>query len=241
MLRVECKFTTGRTIKLPRRELEALYVQRENAAGIIAVLFWHGVSDPNGRWVLVDAKESVHPGSAVVVNLGFKDLVRLDRTQEWLAGIREHVAEYWRPFLAAFWELSLQGHDTLCAELGALHADGKLREQVECYRGSVLEVDHRNSIQNIVRKLGESVAGHVFQDLFAYLLGMAGYRTVRMNAVGVPDIELEELERNNSTDDRVVVSFSYDQLERVIDLAQTAGEEPLARMLRESMRQHSSR
>lgn len=241
MLRVECKFTTGRAISLPRRELEALYVQRENEAGIIAALFWHGAADPNGRWVLVDAKESIRPGRAAAVSFGFKDLVRLDRTQVWLAGIREHVAENWRPFLAAFSELSLEGHDALCAALGALHAEGKLRDQVEPYRGEVLEVDHRNSIQTIVRQLGESVAGHVFQDLFAYLLGMAGYRTVRMNAVGVPDIELEGLEPYTSTDDRFIVSFSREQLERVIDLAQAAGEEPMVGMLRKSMRRRSSR
>lgn len=240
-LRVECKFTTSHTINLSRRELEALYIQRGNEAGIVAVLFWHGTTDPNGRWLLVDAKESVRLGSGSAVSLSSRDLERLDRTQKWLYGIREYVAEYWRPFLAAFWKLSLEGHSRLCTELSTLHADGKLRDQVEDYCGSVIDIDHRNAIDVIVRQLGESGAGRVFQDLFAYLLGMAGYRIVNINPTGVPDIDLMGLEHNASANGDFIISLSRDQLTRMIDLAQAAGEKLLVNILRESLRQYSPR
>ena len=210
-------------------------MQQEDAAGVIAVLFWNGTADPNGRWLLVDARESLRVGSAAAASFRARDLVRLDRGQSWLAGLREHVAENWRPFLAAFAELSVLGHEALSTELAELHKSGKIREHVDGHRADVLEVDHRNSVQTIVDQLGESVAGHVFQDLLAYLLGMAGYRTVRMNAVGVPDIELSDL-AGVGLEERFLVSLSRAQMERVIELAQAAGDSSLVGALSDSTR-----
>lgn len=233
-VRVECKFTTGSSVALPRRELEALEVHEKGAVGVIAVLFWNGTPDPNGRWLLVDAKEAVRPGGAACASFAERDLVRLDRTQRWLNGLRQHAAENWRPFLAAFVELSRSGHDALRAELRELHDSGNLRAQVDRHRDDVLEVDHRASVQAIVDELGESVAGHVFQDLLAYLLGMAGYRTVRMNAVGVPDIELTDL-AGGGRDERISVSLSRDELERALALAQAADDTTLLDALRGSI------
>ncbi|MGH7818859.1 MAG: hypothetical protein ACREQ9_03725, partial [Candidatus Binatia bacterium] len=68
--------------------------------------------------------------------------------------------------------------------------------------------------------------GYVFQDLFAYLLALAGYRSVRVNPVGVPDIEVSDLacDRPDPSRDRVYVALSRPELDRLTALARAAGD-----------------
>ena len=78
----------------------------------------------------------------------------------------------------------MAGHEVLCVVLADCHSAGNIAERLPKER--ILDTDHRDAVRSIIEQHGESVAGHVFQDLFAYLVGYAGYADVLLNAVGVP-------------------------------------------------------
>ncbi len=185
-LRVEAKFTTGTLITIPKREREALMGHDPEVVGAVAALFWSGRWDVDGRWFIVDIESLPAVSSLSAINLQ-----RLARNQPRLANVREHLNRTWVPFLAAFVDRSFAGHKALQVELKELHDEGTLSQQLST--ADVLEYEHRNSVQAIVNHHGALVAGHIFQDLLAYLLALAGYRTVRINPVGVPDIEVSDL------------------------------------------------
>jgi Holliday junction resolvase len=227
VLRVEVKFTTGTTISVPRREREALLRSDRAAVGAVAALFWCGERAVDGRWFIVDAAESFRSSGSEATSLGVHDLRRIEKTQPWLAGVRKHVERTWPAFLAAFGQLALAGHDALQKELSALHGSGRLAEHV--VGAGVLEIEHRNAVQAIIDRHGAAVAGHVFQDLLAYLLVLAGYATVRTNPIGVPDIELSDVV--GADDRRVRLEISRKQVERLIRLARKAGDTALAESL----------
>jgi len=227
VLRVEVKFTTGTTISIPRREREALLRSNRAAVGAVAALFWCGEHAVDGRWFIVDAEESFRSSGSETTSLGVHDLRRIEKTQPWLAGVRDHVERTWPAFLAAFGQLALAGHDALQNELSALHESGRLAEHV--LGADVLELEHRNSVKAIIDRHGAAVAGHVFQDLLAYLLVLAGYATVHTNPIGVPDIEVSD--PAGEVADLVSLELRREQVEALIRLARKVGDVALAENL----------
>src|SRR5207247_1545886 len=104
-----------------KREHEALLGNDRSVVGVVAALFWCGQPDVDGRWFLVDASECFRSGKAEGGSLGVFDLRRIEKSQPWLTAVRDHVGLMWRPFLRAFGERALAGHEALQAELGELH------------------------------------------------------------------------------------------------------------------------
>lgn len=227
-LRVEAKFTTRKTIAVPKREREALLSRDRNVVGVIAALFWCGKREVDGRWFIVDATESFRSARTAGGSLGIQDLRRIEKGQTWLAGVRQHVEQTWPAFLRAFREVALAGHEVLRTELDGLQKAGKLRDRLSAE--PVLELEHREAVCTIVESLGASVAGHVFQDLLAYLLALAGYGRVQINPVGVPDIEVSEL-RARLESDPVTLSITRQQAVRLMKVCQAAGESELVKAL----------
>ncbi len=228
-LRIEVKFTTGTTIAIPKRERESLLSNDANVVGVIAALFWCGKRDVDGRWFIVDAAESFRVGPADGGSLDVRDLQRLEKGQTWLAGLRDFVEQTWPPFLRAFLDEALAGHEALCTELEILRRSGKLQERVA--KDPVLDLEHRNAVRAIVDSLGAAVSGHIFQDLLAYLLALAGYNRVQINPVGIPDIEVSEF-LGHSTSDLVTLTVTRDQADRLVELSEAAGENELLKALR---------
>jgi hypothetical protein len=192
------KFTTGTTIAVPQREREALLGNDPAVVGAVAALFWCGERDLDGRWFIVDSVESFRSARAERASLMAHDLGRIEKSQPWLRGVRDHIERKWRPFLGTFAQQALAGHEALQTELRELHHARKLPGRL--IGADVLEMEHRNTLDAIIKHHGPRVAGHIFQDLLAYLLGLAGYRTVRTNPIGVPDIEVSDLARADGDD-----------------------------------------
>ncbi|WP_437936885.1 hypothetical protein [Sorangium sp. So ce341] len=192
-IRVEVKFTRSRAVVVSARELEALRTTDLRSTGLLAVLFWCGDRRLDGRWLVVDARESLDSTSRRSQRWLKDDLARVEAYQPWLAAVLTHVNQFWKPFLQAFFNEAIAGIDTLREELARCHADGTTSERLP--RESVLDAEHRGAMRALVEHHGESVAGHVFQDLFAYLLAYAGYQKVTINPVGVPDVVVSEFGR----------------------------------------------
>lgn len=112
--------------------------------------------------------------------------------------------------------------------MDALQKAGKLCDRLTAE--PLLELEHREAVRTIVESLGAAVAGHVFQDLLAYLLALAGYGRVQINPVGVPDIEVSEL-RGRLESDPVTLSITRQQAARLVKLCQAAGESELVKAL----------
>jgi len=224
VLRVEVKFTTGTTISVPRREREALVNSDCTTVGAVAALFWCGERAVSGRWFIVDAAESFRSSSGDSTSLGVHDLRRIEKAQPWLAGVREHVERTWPAFLSTFRQSALSGHDALQKELFELHESGRLAEYL--VGPGVLEIEHRDTVQEIVDRHGAAVAGHLFQDLLAYVLVLAGYATVHTNPIGVPDIEVSDVLSTN--DQRIRIDLSREQVQILVHLAREAGDAELA-------------
>jgi hypothetical protein len=227
-LRVESKFTTGTQITLPRREIDALLGTDRGTVGAVAALFSCGKHRTDAQWFVVDAAESFRGGGAASFRLALEDLERIERRQTWLEGVRLHVRRTWPRFLAAFRERALAGHVALLAELDSLHRTSRLAEQVA--GREVLQLEHREAVRAVVTTLGEAGAGHVFQDMLAYVLALAGYRTVRVNPIGVPDIELADLALDGGREE-IRLTLAREQVECLLRLTREAGEMDLTTVL----------
>lgn len=227
-LRIEVKFTTGTTIVLPARERESLLSKDQNVVGVIAALFWCGKRDVDGRWFIVDASESFRTGPSDGGSLDVLDLQRLEKGQAWLAGLRDFIGRTWPSFLRGFHDEALAGHEVLKTELERLKRLGRMQQRVT--KDSVLELEHRNAVREIVESLGPSVSGHIFQDLLAYLLALAGYNRVQINPVGIPDIEVSEFV-DHSDVKLVTLTLTQDQADRLVELSKIAGDDELANVL----------
>ena len=223
-LRIEVKFTTGTAIAIPKRERESLLSKDQDVVGVIAALFWCGKRDVDGRWFIVDAAESFRAAPSDGGSLDVRDLRRLEKGQAWLAGLRDYTEKTWPAFLRAFHDEALAGHEALCAELEDLRRSGKLQERVT--KEPVLDLEHRNAVRAIVDSLGAAVSGHIFQDLLAYLLALAGYNRVQINPVGVPDVEVSEF-LGHSTTDVISLTLTRNQADRLVQLSKAAGEDEL--------------
>jgi hypothetical protein len=247
-LKIEAKFTTAASVPLNARELEALRGAEGRTVGIVAVLFWCGNERVDGRWVCVDAKDNFDARRGNSVSATAKDFCRLEKNQPWLDGLRQHLDSRWRPFLQAFLEQALAGHKVLVAELEPARRSGVLASRMSSEH--VLDTDHQGAINAIVKALGANGAGTVFQDLLAYLIALAGYETLRINPVGVPDIELTGLSGKNGTlasstdkaqkqrraaaagpERRITIRLTKEQVQRITKCCHQAGERELAEQI----------
>ncbi len=190
VLRAEVKFTTGETISVAPRERNALKPRKADEVGVVAAMFWCGDRDRDGRWLMVDANETF-PSQRGTTSMEIRAMARVAKRQASLAPLRNHVDAHWQRFLRAFMPQALEGHVVLKAALADAHSGNGLAEHLS--GDDPLELEHRERIAAILEKHGASVSGHIFQDLLAYLLGMAGYRNVQINPIGVPDIEVSGL------------------------------------------------
>ncbi len=230
-IKAEVKLTTGGGVSLAARELDALEVSDPGAVGLLAVLFVGGDRELDGRWTIVDAAD-YHGRNGDSVSVARSPLVATARTQRWLDPLRRHVDDLWPAFLQAFVGAAERGHAELVAELDGLHRDGRLRERLP--RDRVLGIEHLATVKDLVRRHGESDAGRLAQDLLAYLLALAGYRKVTLNAVGVPDFVLEDC-TGAELAQRVTVSLVRLDAERVAAHCRAAGDERLARTVEASI------
>src|SRR6266540_2959104 len=223
-IKAEVKLTTGGGVSLAARELDALEVSDPGAVGLLAVLFVGGDRELDGRWTIVDASD-YHGRNGDSVSAARSVLVATARTQRWLDPLRRHVDDLWPAFLHAFVDAAERGHAELVAELDSLHRQGRLRERLP--RDRVLGIEHVATVKDLVRHHGESDAGRLAQDLLAYLLALAGYRKVTLNAVGVPDFVLEGCTVGDPVK-HVMISLVRTDAERVVALCRAAGDERLA-------------
>lgn len=190
VLRAEVKFTTGKTISVAPRERNALKPRNADEVGVVAAIFWCGDRDHDGRWLIVDANEAF-PSQRVTTSMEIRAMARVAKRQTSLVLLRDHVDVHWPRFLREFMPQALESHEVLKAALADAHSGNSLAEHLS--GDHPLELEHRERIAAILEKHGASPSGHIFQDLLAYLLGMAGYRNVQINPVGVPDIEVSGL------------------------------------------------
>ena len=231
-IRIEVKSTTGEAVPVPARELAALAVRSDNELGILAVLFWCGDRNVDGRWLIADAADSFRRSSSEITSVSKKHMERADRGQPWLNELKEHIANLWPPFLHAFFDDAMRGHEPLCEALKYAHEHGTVSARLPTER--VLDVDHRDAIQALIDHHGESLAGHIFQDLFAYLVGQAGYATVTLNPVGVPDATVSGL-RSAGTDEVLEIDlgrFSIAEVRQLLSHCEEAGNHLLADRIR---------
>jgi hypothetical protein len=240
-LKAEVKLTTGTGVSVASRELDALAPVGPDELGVLAVLFWCEEREVAGRWILADA--ALLPGrSAETVSFTRGSFVASAKAQRHLDALRRHVDENWPAFLNAFEDAASDGHEALTAALAAAHRDGKLRERFPA--DPILDFEHRAAVGRLIERHGESNAGRLLQDLLAYLVGLAGYRSVLNNPVGVPDFVVSGLHEHAAVlpaatiggappagEQDVVIQLTRDEIDRVVAHCRTAGDNELARVV----------
>jgi len=184
-IRIEVKFTTSDSVSVPAREIAALATEGARELGLLGTLFWCGDRELDGRWLLADVDELGRAETRGAAFFSKATMARLHRSQTHLGELKEHLDSEWPRFLQAFYDEATEGHEALVKALANAHE--RRTTAAKMPTGRVLEIDHREAIQDLIEAHGEQVAGHVFQDLFAYLVGFMGYRRVTINPVGVPD------------------------------------------------------
>ena len=231
IIRIEVKTTTQEYVPLPARELESLSSSAENEVGILATLFWCGDREVDGRWLIADAENTFRRNTAQVAAVSKARMQQAHRGEPWLTELKQHVSDMWPPFLHAFFHDAMLGHEALCKTLQENHEYGTITARLSSER--VLETDHRDSIQKLIDHYGESQAGHLFQDLFGYLVGQAGYKNVLLNAVGVPDVTLSGFhEQEFESSDVDLGRFSVMEARQLLLHCEQAGDDLLANRIR---------
>jgi hypothetical protein len=222
-IRAEVKFTQSHSVLLPARELRALVPTESDAVGVVAALFWCGDDSIDGEWLVVDASDSL---VARCTSISASQLQRVCRNQSALQSLRYHVEQQWKPFLAAYFETAMLGYKTLRRELHTRLQRGTLAQCLP--QDAILRCEHRAALKELLSVLGPSGTGRVLQRLFAYLLGVIGYRTVTVNAIGVPDVEVSNLIADPG---EVNLRTSPEDLARLIRYCREAGDSSLAARL----------
>lgn len=230
LLKAEVKLTTGAHISVATRELEALAVEVDEAAGIVAAIFVGGEPEVDGRWVIVDAT-SWRDRAGQSVSATHSALVALARMQPRLAPLRTYVDEMWPIFFAGWKDVAARGHEELLVELGRAHREGTIGHRLPRYE--VLNVEHRDSFAKLVDNHGEHEAGRLAQDLLAYVIAFAGYGRITNNPIGVPDFVLEG-RRNRPAG--VTLTLTEGEAARFLRICVSAGESVLADRVRERLR-----
>jgi len=230
ILRIEVKTTTLESVPLPIRELDSLAVRADNEAGILAALFWCGDRAVDGRWLIADAQDTFRRNNAQSLAVSKAKMQQAHRGQSWLLDLKTHIDNFWPAFLQGFLDDAMLGHEALSNVLQEHHEHGTTATQLSTER--ILETDHRDAIRQIIERFGESQAGHVFQDLIAYLIGYAGYSKVMLNAVGVPDATLSGFRTEETAGVNVDLGhFSIGETRRLLSLCEQAGDRELAKRI----------
>ena len=234
-IRIEVKTTTGEVVSIPARERAALAVSAGNELGILAALFWCGDRNVDGRWLIADAKEIFRRNSSQSTSVSKTRMELADRGQPWLNDLKAHIAELWPSFLQAFLDDAMRGHEALRDVLEHNHENGTVSARLPTER--VLDTDHRDAIKSLIEHHGESLAGHIFQDLFAYLVGHAGYATVTLNPVGVPDVTVSGLcaTRSDEAAEITLGPFSMKDARRLLRYYEESNDEALAALIRKRL------
>lgn len=190
LIKAEVKFTTNSGVMFPKRERESLTARDKGSLGLLAVLFQCSEARIGGKWLIADSNARWATVSTENLSVSAKEMIKISAGQHFLDELRAMLDRTWPPFLDFFMEDALGRFEDLVPTLEKHHSQRKL---IPAPAGnSILETDHMANIAAIVDKHGASSAGRVFQVLFAYLLGAAGYKSVVINPVGVPDIELSQ-------------------------------------------------
>lgn len=222
-IRAEVKFTTSSSISVPDRELAPLTSSDPNITGLLAALFWSNGKNMDGRWLVVDASDTLVLRRSSLT----PDYLRLTTvSQPGLAPLRRRIDDLWPAFLFAYLDTAKKGHLALSKELQNRHADGQLQEPLPTHE--VLAIDHQAAMSEVVSHCGNSGSGRIFQRLFAYLLGLAGYRTVTVNTIGVPDVVASDPTQEN---EHVEFQLTVDQSRRLVRHCRAAGDTELASRL----------
>jgi hypothetical protein len=224
MIRAEVKFTTRSSLSIPGRELQEL-TAHQPGLGLIAAMFWRGDELHDGRWLIVDARALSASGSRAR-SFGKADLIRKANGQPSLGWLRDRIEPLWPRLLAGFLQDALGGHETLARALSAAFKDERMENTLPSYR--VLAVEHRANIRTVLEKHSETGTGRLFQDFFAFLLGLAGYRSVTVNPVGVPDVIVSDPDDERGI---AVGPISRSDIERLRSLCLQLEETRLAELL----------
>jgi hypothetical protein len=232
-IRAEVKVTTGRILQVGRRELSALGSSDPVSCGLLAALFWPGEPPYGGRWIVVDTAQAFGRRGGRAMSAPCSSLVQAARGQPWLDDLRQNIDRWWPPMLQAFLEDALGPRAALVERLRRCHDEGTLGDQMPGH--SILEIDHRRALDQIFGTLGESGAGRVLQDLFAYLLGLLGYRTITSNAVGVPDFVANDLDGSALQEPSITVVMTRDEASRLVRACEAGGAPDLATKIAEAI------
>ena len=226
-IKAEIKFSTGQVINVPEREWKALQPEAPQVVGIIAVLCLIGDLEVDGEWILVDPTHALLNNKAGAISITVRELTRIAARQTHLRALRDALAPAWRCFLSSYFDRAIASRAALADELKRRHSAGRLVEGISGDR--MLDCDHLENVRQIVRAYGEGVAGCIFQDLFAYLLGSLGYRHIVCNTIGVPDVTASGLIGTESFN---LCSFNACEIARIAEVCENAGELQLADRLR---------
>ncbi|MBI4348094.1 MAG: hypothetical protein HY553_14650 [Elusimicrobia bacterium] len=231
ILKVEVKFTTKQAVGVAAREVGSIRTSDPDTQGILAALFLCGDRDVDGRWLLLDGNEGIRVTGSEAIDVRKQEFLSAVHTQSHLAPLRRHAERYWPPFLQAFYDEAMAGHERLKTALESCYAAQGFAARLP--RDEILEIDHLDAVRGLVDMHGESVAGNLFQDIFAYMLGHAGYRKVFLNPVGIPDVELSGLE---ASDGRIRLDLTPEQATRLLRQCEATGETELARQIENALK-----
>lgn len=226
-IKAEVKFSTGSVISVPEREWKALQPEAEQVLGVIAVLCLAGDRDLDGQWFLVDPVEAFRGRKTGAISIATRELARIAERQTHLDPLRDALSPAWRPFLHGYRDRAIASRSMLQSELERRHRAGKLGEGMSS--DHILDCDHVETVRQVLKAHGEGIAGGIFQDLFAYLLGYLGYANIISNTIGVPDVRACGLIGTEPLD---LQSFNRGEIERMAELCENAGELNLAARLR---------
>lgn len=225
-IRAEVKFTTGRGVIVPAREIDAL--RRADDAAVLAILFRSGDHVADGRWLLLDAGPALARNAAGDFSTTSEGALRASRVTGFCLDLRSRIDALWPAFLDAFLDDALAGRDTLVPALADAHARATVGVRLPGHE--VLASEHLEAIDEIVGAHGEAVSGGLFQALFGYLLGQLGYDEITLNQIGVPDVEASRADERTTG---MFAQLSAAELARIIAACRSAGEFDLARRLEE--------
>lgn len=227
-IRVEVKFTTGDNFKVPSRELESLKTGHSVALPIIAVIFSSRDRDVDGRWFIVDARRLNCSSGVESWGCSQNQFMRLVRRARDLRDLQELIAADWPQLLATLLDKSLEGHKSLNNEFHRWREMGRCRQLL--WREKVLDVEHTANFRRLHEHHGDQVTGGILQDLFAFLLLLAGYGRITVNPVGVPDVEAHLVKTEKETGD-LQSALTAGEIRIIADYCRRAGDENMARRI----------
>src|SRR5436309_15188722 len=106
-IRAEVKFTSSGSVSVPDRELAPLCSSDPDVTGLLAVLFWSDRIKTDGRWLVVDAADSLVQRRSSFT----PECLRLAAIgQPGLASLRKRIEDLWPPFLIAYLDTAKKGH-----------------------------------------------------------------------------------------------------------------------------------